>query len=132
MATGRQSVGPLRPGDPRARSAFHQGGYDEAIRWWQQIPPEQRSAWHFNEVLSATVFLAAVVAFQEGRYQQAADRLREAGKLGLRDRRLGSLLSLSLFKAGQQLLYKTCSRFAGGGDSTACYRRRRRASGGEP
>ena len=41
-----------------------------------------------------------------GRYEQAADRLREAGRLGLRDRRLGPLLTLSLVKAGQKLLYQ--------------------------
>ena len=33
------------------------------------------------------------------------ERFREAGRLGLRDRRLGLLIGLSLFKAGQKLLY---------------------------
>ena len=43
-------------------------------------------------------------ALAAGRYEPAAEWFREAGKLGLRDRRLGPLLSLALFKAGQQLL----------------------------
>jgi hypothetical protein len=52
------------------------------------------------------VWLAALKALQTGRYENAAERLREAGKLGWRDRRLGPLLSFALVKAGQQLLYK--------------------------
>ena len=39
-------------------------------------------------------------------YEQAADRFREAGKLGLRDKRLGPLLTLALVKAGQRLLFE--------------------------
>ena len=40
----------------------------------------------------------------------SADRFREAGKLGLRERRLGSLLTLALVKAGQRLLYDNEAR----------------------
>jgi len=36
--------------------------------------------------------------------EQAAERFKEAGKLGLRERRLGALIGLALFKAGQRLL----------------------------
>ena len=39
-------------------------------------------------------------------FAAAADKLREAGRLGSRDRRLGSLLTLSLIKAGQRALYE--------------------------
>ena len=46
------------------------------------------------------------MAYEEGRFEQAAERFREAGKLGLRDRRLGPLLTLALVRAGQRLLYE--------------------------
>jgi len=52
------------------------------------------------------VLLAGLLAFQKGRYEQAAERFREAGKLGLRDKRLGPLITLALVKAGQRLLYE--------------------------
>jgi tetratricopeptide (TPR) repeat protein len=84
---------------------FHQGAYDEAAQWWQRLPAERRAAWQFDGPLAGTVFLAALTDLQAGRYEEAATRFREAGQHGLRDRRLGPLLALALFKAGQQLLY---------------------------
>jgi Flp pilus assembly protein TadD len=89
-----------------ARVAFARGDYEEAVRWWQALAPESRAAWRLDEPLRATVFLAALQAFENGQYEQAANRLREAGKLGLRDRRLGQLMTLALVKAGQRLLYQ--------------------------
>jgi tetratricopeptide (TPR) repeat protein len=89
-----------------ARVAFARGDYEEAVRWWQALAPEARAAWRLDEPLRATVFLAALQAFENGQYEQAADRLRAAGKLGLRDRRLGQLMTLALVKAGQRLLYQ--------------------------
>jgi hypothetical protein len=53
------------------------------------------------------VFLGGLAALDSGRYEQAAERFREAGKLGLRERRLGGLITLALVKAGQKLLYET-------------------------
>jgi tetratricopeptide (TPR) repeat protein len=85
---------------------FHQGAYDEAARWWRQLDEGRRKAWGFDEPLAGAVFLAALKDLRGGRYAEAAARLREAGKLGRRDRRLGPLLALALFKAGQQLLYE--------------------------
>jgi hypothetical protein len=52
------------------------------------------------------VLLSALTSFQKGRFEQAAERFREAGKLGLRDKRLAGMLTLSLVKAGQRLLYE--------------------------
>jgi tetratricopeptide (TPR) repeat protein len=92
---------------------FHQGAYHEAAQWWQRLDEVQRKSWYFAEPLAGAVFLAAVKDLREGRFQQAAARLRESGKLGRRDRRLGPLLALALFKAGQQLLFadgKTTAR----------------------
>src|SRR4029077_2044082 len=40
-----------------------------------------------------------------GRFEAAATKFREAGKLGCRDRRLGQMLNLSLFHGGRQQLY---------------------------
>jgi hypothetical protein len=77
----------------------------DAIQWWQGLDPAHRAAWKLNEALAGTVFLNALEAYQDGRYEQAAERFREAGRLGWRDRRLGPFLVLSLVKAGQRYLY---------------------------
>ena len=84
---------------------FHQRRHEEAVRHWQALDAGRRAAWKLNEPLASTVFLTAVEAFHAGRFEQAAEKLRQAGKLGCRDRRLGPLLVLSLFKAGQQVVY---------------------------
>ncbi len=85
---------------------FTQGAYDEAIKWWNAVEPRRRAEWQLDETLRHTAYLSGLLNFQEGRYEQAAERFREAGKLGLRERRLGSLLTLALVKAGQRLLYE--------------------------
>jgi tetratricopeptide (TPR) repeat protein len=85
---------------------FVGGAYDEAIKWWSAVEPRRRAGWQLDETLRHTAFLSGLLNFQEGRYEQAAERFREAGKLGLRERRLGPLLTLALVKAGQRLLYE--------------------------
>jgi tetratricopeptide (TPR) repeat protein len=85
---------------------FGRGEYDEAVRWWNGVDPARRAAWKLDETLRQTVLLAGLLAYQGGRFEQAAERFREAGKLGLRDRRLVPLLTLALVKAGQRLLYE--------------------------
>jgi tetratricopeptide (TPR) repeat protein len=80
--------------------------YDEAIQWWSSVAPARRSDWQIDEPLRQTVLLSGLSAYEDGRFEQAADRFREAGKLGLRDRRLGPLLTLALVRAGQRLLYE--------------------------
>jgi tetratricopeptide (TPR) repeat protein len=85
---------------------FHQRDFEEASHWWKALDPEQRTTWNLAEPLQKTVFLSALEAFEAGQYEQAAARLREAAKLGLRDRQLGPLLALALVKAGQRLLYQ--------------------------
>ncbi len=87
------------------RQAFDRSAYDEAARWWNQIDPQRRAEWQLDEPLRQTVLLAGLAAFEKGRYEQAAERIREASRLGLRDRRLSSLLTLALVKAGQRLLF---------------------------
>lgn len=84
---------------------FHQERHEDAVQRWQALDAGRRAAWKLNETLANTVFLTAVEAFHASRFEQAADKLRQAGKLGCRDRRLGPLLVLSLFKAGQQVVY---------------------------
>jgi len=81
------------------------GAYDEAIAWWSSVAPHWRSKWQIEEPLRQTVLLSGLMAYKEGRFEQAAERFREAGKLGLRDHQLGQLLALALMRAGQQLLY---------------------------
>jgi tetratricopeptide (TPR) repeat protein len=85
---------------------FVSGAYDEAIKWWGAVEPRRRAHWQLDETLRHTAFLSGLLNYQEGRYEQAAERFREAGKLGLRERRLGPLLTLALVKAGQRLLYE--------------------------
>jgi len=85
--------------------SFAREAYDDAIRWWNAVDARKRAAWHLEEPLRQTVLLSGLLALSRGRYEPAADRFREAGKLGLRDKRLGGLLTLALVKAGQQLLY---------------------------
>jgi tetratricopeptide (TPR) repeat protein len=80
--------------------------YDEAVRWWNRVEAKHRSEWHLDEPLRQTVLLSGLTAYGQGRFEQAAERFREAGKLGLRDRRLGPLLTLALVRAGQRLLYE--------------------------
>jgi tetratricopeptide (TPR) repeat protein len=85
--------------------SFIRSAYDDAIKWWNAVEPRRRIDWGVDDTLRQTVLLAGLMAYQNGRYEQAAERFREAGKLGLRDRRLGSLMTLALVKAGQRLLY---------------------------
>jgi tetratricopeptide (TPR) repeat protein len=85
--------------------SLSRGAYDEATRWWTAIDARRRVEWQLEEPLRQMVLLSALVDFEGQRYERAAERFREAGKLGLRDRRLGGLVQLSLVKAGQRLLY---------------------------
>ncbi len=87
------------------RQASDRSAYDEAVRWWNQIDAQRRAEWQLDEPLRQTVLLAGLSAFDKGRYEPAVERIREAERLGLRDRRLSSLLTLALVKAGQRLLY---------------------------
>jgi hypothetical protein len=84
------------------KSAFRRGAFREAVQWWQALDPPLRAAWQFDEPLRQAVFLGALQALAAGEYETAAAQFREAGKVGLRDRRLGGLLTLALIKAGRQ------------------------------
>jgi tetratricopeptide (TPR) repeat protein len=84
---------------------FQRGAHDEAAGWWAAVDPEARKRWGLDEALRQTVLAAGLTALEEERFEQAAERFREAGRLGLRDRRLGGLINLALVKAGQRLLY---------------------------
>ncbi len=88
------------------RLSYLRGAYDDAIKWWNSIDPRKRAEWQFDDPLRQTVLLSGLLAYENGRFEQAADRFREAGKLGLRDRRLGPLMTLALVRAGQRLLYE--------------------------
>jgi tetratricopeptide (TPR) repeat protein len=85
--------------------SFTRGVYDDAVKWWNQVDAKRRAEWSFDEPLRQTVLLAGLLAYEKARYEQAAERFREAMKLGLRDRRLQGLLTLSLVRAGQRLLF---------------------------
>jgi tetratricopeptide (TPR) repeat protein len=87
------------------RICFSQGRHEEAIAWWKSLEPARRKAWGFDEPLRGTLFVSALESFQADQFEEAAEKIREAGRLGLRERRLGSLLALALIKAGQKLLY---------------------------
>jgi tetratricopeptide (TPR) repeat protein len=83
---------------------FSCGNYEDASKWWQSLDLEKRAAWKFEEPLRATVFLTALLALEAGRFEEAANKFREAGRMGWRGRQLGSLLILALVKEGQRLL----------------------------
>ncbi|HEX5273043.1 MAG TPA: tetratricopeptide repeat protein, partial [Gemmataceae bacterium] len=87
------------------RLRFSRGEYEEACPWWAGLDANRRGAWGLDEPLRGTMLLAGLLALGEGKYEQAAERFREAGKLGLRDRRLGPLMMLALVKAGQEKLF---------------------------
>lgn len=92
------------------RLFFQKGGYDEAIRWWRGLDEKCRAAWGFDEPVRQTMLLAGLLAYEKGRYEAAAERFREAGRFGLRDKRLGSLMILALVKAGQKLLFEEAGK----------------------
>jgi tetratricopeptide (TPR) repeat protein len=87
------------------RIHFEGGDFESAINCWSAVTAETRHAWQLEDPLRSTVFLTGLRAYNEARFEQAAAKLREAGRLGLRERRLGSLLSLSLFRAARRLLF---------------------------
>jgi tetratricopeptide (TPR) repeat protein len=78
---------------------------EQAVHWWQILDAKKRANWQLAEPLANSMFLSALKSFQAGKFEEAADRFRSAGKLGCRDRRLGPLLILSLFRAGQTAYY---------------------------
>lgn len=80
--------------------------HDDAIGAWQALDAGKRQAWNLAEPLAQTTFISALESLQKGQYEESAEKLRQAGRLGYRDRRLGPLLLLALFKAGQQAIYK--------------------------
>jgi tetratricopeptide (TPR) repeat protein len=85
---------------------FREKRHDEAISAWQALDTQKRQAWNLAGPMAQTTFISALESMQKGQYEQAAEKLRQAGRLGFRDRRLGPLLLLALFKAGQQAIYK--------------------------
>jgi tetratricopeptide (TPR) repeat protein len=84
---------------------FAEGHHDEAIVAWQALDAKLRQGWNLSEPLAQTIFISAVESMLRGEHEQAAEKFRQAGRLGCRDRRLGPLLLLALFKAGQQAIY---------------------------
>jgi tetratricopeptide (TPR) repeat protein len=85
--------------------AYLRHSYEEAVHWWKSLNAKWRSEWNFSQALAGSVFLSALDGMRAEKYEEAAEKLREAGRLGWRDRRLGLLLTLCMVKAGQQSLY---------------------------
>jgi tetratricopeptide (TPR) repeat protein len=84
---------------------FAESRHEAAIRSWQALDAKQRQAWGLAEPLAQTMFVSALDDLLAGKYESSADKFRQAGRIGCRDRRLGPLLLLALFKAGQQAVY---------------------------
>ncbi len=87
------------------RLCFQTGQYDQAVQRWQAIGKSAQTLWKLDEPLRSTLYLTALQAFSDERYEFASERFREAAKQGLRERKLGPLISLSLVKAGEKLLF---------------------------
>jgi tetratricopeptide (TPR) repeat protein len=85
--------------------SYQKGAYEDTIQFWTSVEASARARWGLDEPLRHMVLLAGLSALQTSKFEQAADRFREAAKLGLRDKRLGGLITLALVKAGQRLLY---------------------------
>ena len=85
---------------------FSESRHDEAISAWQALDAQKRQAWSLAEPMAQTTFISALESLQKAQYDIAAEKFRQAGRLGYRDRRLVPLLLLALFKAGQQAIYK--------------------------
>jgi tetratricopeptide (TPR) repeat protein len=86
--------------------SYDRSAYEDTIKWWTGLDPKARAGWALDEPLRQMVFLAGLTALQTGQFEIAAERFREAGKLGLREKRLGGLINLALIKAGQKLLFE--------------------------
>jgi tetratricopeptide (TPR) repeat protein len=84
---------------------FAEGRHDEAIRTWQALDAKKRPEWGLAEPLAQTMFVSALEDLLAGKYEASAEKFRNAGRMGCRDRRLGPLLLLALFKAGQAAVY---------------------------
>jgi tetratricopeptide (TPR) repeat protein len=84
---------------------FHEGATDDAIGSWQNLSTHQRTAWHLDEPLQKCLFLRGLQAIHDGRFEQAAESLREAAKAGLREQSLTRLIQFAVVKAGQRHLY---------------------------
>ena len=85
---------------------WQKGDHDAAIFQWTAVDAAARARWGLDEPLRQTVLLAGLSSMEQRKHEQAAERFREAGRLGLRDKRLGGLVTLALVKAGQRLLYE--------------------------
>lgn len=83
--------------------AFCLKDHEDAARWWRVLEPAKRHEWNLSAALAGAVFIDALDSLHAGQYDKVADKLREAGRLGWRDRHLGPLLTLALVKAGQRL-----------------------------
>lgn len=87
------------------RVAFEEGRHDDAAQSWQKLDAVKRAEWKLAEPLAGATFLAALDDYHAHRFEIASEKLRQAGKLGWRDRRLGQLLFLSLFEGGKHAIY---------------------------
>jgi tetratricopeptide (TPR) repeat protein len=112
MALQRVAAADKSPSASHAKAllghmSFARGAYDDAAKWWNGLDPKRRAEWKLDDTLRHTVLLAGLQAYDQKRFEQAAERFREAGRLGLKDRRLGDMLAAALVKAGQRLLFET-------------------------
>ncbi len=103
---------PDSPSLPYARALlgglrFFQGSPQDAIDLWKGLEPASLARFDLAQPLAQTIYLTALQEMAQGDYAGAAEKFREAGKRGLREPRLGALLSLALLKAGQSLLYQS-------------------------
>lgn len=83
---------------------FFGGDAAAAVARWQALPADRLAGWQLNEPLQRSLFLAGLELLQAGQYEKAAESFRAASKAGLRERAIGPLVPLALFKAGKEAL----------------------------
>lgn len=86
--------------------SFLKGTYVDAVKWWGLVKADKREKWKCDEPLQRTMFLTALTALHKGKFEQAAERFQEAGRLGLREKNLGALIRLALLKEAMRLYYQ--------------------------
>lgn len=98
-----------------ARIRYSRGSLEEAIQLWKDLDEAHRKHWQLVEPLQRATFLAAVQLLKTGRYDQAAEFLRELSRCEMDGCRCSDLLIFVLAEAGRKFIsqsdFQSAARF---------------------